>query len=465
VKISKLRTVFLVGIIALLPISANAAKLGGLTVLSNLGEPFNAEIRLFASDEEMATLTARIASVDVYKEQGIEFSSSLTNVKVELAKQPNGTSVIRLSSAQPHGTPFLDMLIEVEWGTGRTMREYTTVPNLPVLNEPPHTVNNAPPIDNPAPSPLPDLPAAPAASEQTPSTTAELSIEQISEVPGNQNSPISSEAINPPKPHNLKSNTKTKREVNRKLERKTEDYITKKGDTLHSIAVKHRVEGVSLEQMLVGIFRENNGAFAKNNMNQLKVRQKIHVPGLEQLQATSQSEAIEEIRVQTADWDLYRINLAMLTKAAVTSKEQDQAQTANGKITALTTKRSESVSTGARDVVKLSTGGTHDGKAGVADTSKHVSALQEDAIAREKEIKEAGEKNTLLEKQVQNMSKLLEIKNQMLAQSKIPPKDHDSGPLDFMMKHLALIAMGVAGLSALAIAIWFNFRGRGKSKK
>jgi pilus assembly protein FimV len=182
------------------------------------------------------------------------------------------------------------------------------------------------------------------------------------------------------------------------------------------------------------------------------------------LQATSQSEAIEEIRVQTADWELYRINLAMLTKAAVTSKEQDQAQTANGKITALTTKRSESVSTGAHDVVKLSTGGTHDGKAGATDTSKHVAALQEDAIAREKEIKEAGEKNSLLEKQVQNMSKLLAIKNQMLAQSKIPPKDHDSGVLDFLMKHLALIAMGVAGLSALAAAIWFNFRGRGKLK-
>lgn len=111
---------------ALVPISVFAAGLGKLNVMSGLGEPLKADIELISvTPEELSSITAAIASEEAYATQGIEKPASHNTIKVDVSKNAAGAPILKLKSAQPISEPFLDMLIQVDWASGRLLREYT----------------------------------------------------------------------------------------------------------------------------------------------------------------------------------------------------------------------------------------------------------------------------------------------------------------------------------------------------
>lgn len=365
---SKLKRISLAVCFALMPMATNAAGLGKLTVISGLGEPLNAEVELSADKEELSSITAEIAPASVFEEQGIERASALAGIRVEVGTRPDGVPVLRLKSSQAISDPFLDMLIQVEWASGRLLREYTA------LLDPPGYGSNQ-------------------AAAAAPTATA-------SNLPGTASDKV---AVTD------KSKSRKSAAEAAPAEAAPEGDITvQKGDTLHAIAVANQVEGVSLEQMLVGLYRANKDAFAGSNMNRLKVGQIIHVPPQEELQSITRQEAAKEVRVQTADWNAYRNKLAGMVAESAPAQEAPPAQTATGKVTAPAQDTSIPAPAGPRDVVKLS-------KSETGDVKARLSALQEEATAREKAIKESNERVASLEKQLQDMQKLAEIKNKALA--------------------------------------------------
>ncbi len=61
-----------------MPLVAQAAGLGKLTVLSPLGQPLNAEIEIVALQPgEEEALVARLAPAEAFNQAGIEFSCSI----------------------------------------------------------------------------------------------------------------------------------------------------------------------------------------------------------------------------------------------------------------------------------------------------------------------------------------------------------------------------------------------------
>src|SRR6187551_1450887 len=132
---------------ALVPISVFAAGLGKLNVMSGLGEPLKADIELLSvTPEELSSITAAIASEEAYTIQGIEKPASHQTIKVDVTKNAAGTPVLKLQSSQPISEPFLDMLIQVDWSSGRLLREYT------VLLDPPGYTGEADPNAQSSPS-------------------------------------------------------------------------------------------------------------------------------------------------------------------------------------------------------------------------------------------------------------------------------------------------------------------------
>ena len=111
--------------LAALPLSAGAAGLGKLTVLSALGQPLRAELDITASRNELSSLTAKIASPEAFKQAGIEYVSALSGLRFSLDQRPDGQPYLRLSSEGSINEPFLDMLVELDWASGRLVREYT----------------------------------------------------------------------------------------------------------------------------------------------------------------------------------------------------------------------------------------------------------------------------------------------------------------------------------------------------
>src|SRR4030095_87671 len=83
-----------------------------------------------------------------------------------------------------------------------------------------------------------------------------------------------------------------------------------KGDTLNKIAQQTKPSSVSLEQMLVALYRENQSAFVNNNMNRLKTGQILKVPSAEEVEEIAAKDANQESRTHVADWNSYRQTLA-----------------------------------------------------------------------------------------------------------------------------------------------------------
>ncbi|MEQ1518108.1 MAG: FimV/HubP family polar landmark protein, partial [Usitatibacteraceae bacterium] len=90
---------------------------------------------------------------------------------------------------------------------------------------------------------------------------------------------------------------------------------------------------VSLEQMLVALYRENKDAFAGGNMNRLRTGQILRVPSAGDVANISATEARAEIKVQVANWNAYREQVA---GSVSTAPVKAASNAASGKITVAT---------------------------------------------------------------------------------------------------------------------------------
>jgi len=372
---SKLKRIALAVCFAFLPFSAHSAGLGKLTVISGLGEPLRAEIDLVSTTpEELSSLTAAIAPQEAYAVQGIERRSVHSAIQVDVVKKPDGTGMLKLSTRQPVDDPFLDMLIQVDWATGRLLREYT------VLLDPPGYQDIQPPVEVTR--------TAPAV------TSAPITSTPLAEPPSA--SPVSSYVETEP----------------------TSEYTTKSGDNLSKIAKEMQLEGYSLDQMLVALYRANPQAFDGDNMNRLKVGQIIKAPTYDDLSEVTPQEAAKEIRVQTSDWNAYRNKLAGVVAESAPMAEDGGDQATSGKLKTATEDKAAPVETGPKDVVKLSKSETDKSVAANADAKAlqdKLSAMQEENIARQKSVTEANERVAMLEKQIADLQALMTIKDKTLS--------------------------------------------------
>ncbi|RVT54504.1 hypothetical protein ENE75_04085 [Rubrivivax albus] len=260
--------------------------LGRLSVQSALGESLRAEIAVTSiTPEEASTLQLRVASPDVYRTAGIDYNAVLASAQVALEQRPDGRSVLRLSSNRAVTEPFLDVILEANWASGRLVRAYTLLLDPPVVARAPAPaatppVVSSPPAAAPAPrattSPVPMPPPAPApAPTRAPAVAA-------APVPA----PAPARAATP------------------------DSVRVRSGDTLSGIAERVRPESVSLDQMLVSLYRANPQAFMGENMNRLKAGAVLNVPSAADVSAIESAEARRIIVAQSTDFDAYRQRLA-----------------------------------------------------------------------------------------------------------------------------------------------------------
>src|SRR5512145_2946717 len=113
------------GALAALSSGAHALGLGRLTVDSALGQPLSARIELTSvSRDELDTLSARIADPTLYRQNNLTYQGVLARTRVTL-DYVGGQPYLRIASVAPVNEPFLDLMVELNWASGRVVREYT----------------------------------------------------------------------------------------------------------------------------------------------------------------------------------------------------------------------------------------------------------------------------------------------------------------------------------------------------
>lgn len=396
-----------------LPLFAQAAGLGRLTVQSFLGQPLRAEIEVVSLlPGEESSLEARLASGNAFAQAGIEFNPALAGVRFAIEKR-DARTVLRVTTRQSVNEPFLDMLVELRWATGLLVREYTVLLDPPDYNAPkPMAVAPAPAVPASA-APVaaapavaaPIVPAPPAPTPSTPVPAAAPVAETAPAAPPAETAPAApvAEAAKPAE----RIEERPIAAVPPPAEVKAETYEVKKGDTLGAIARQYRPDGVSFNQMLIALQRANEDAFIRNNVNLVRAGRILNIPDRDTIDAVEPADANRLISAQMADFAEYRSRLAATVAASPTQAAPAERAAAG----AITPKPAEPKPAAPKDQLKLSKA---EPKKPGAPAAK--AAREDDLVARERALKEAQSRVSDLEKNVADLQKLMELKNQQLAE-------------------------------------------------
>ncbi len=355
-----------------------AAGLGRLTVLSALGQPLSAEIELTSvGKDEVGTLAVKLASAAAFKQANITLNPAVLAIKF-VVEQSGGRQFIRVSSAQPINEPFVDLLLELQGANGVLVREYTFLLDPASMRS--AQVNAASSVQGRVPSSIPVI--------RSPDSFEAAAV-------ANDNPPSAPGRAKPAGAPVVSEKT----------------YQIKRGDSLTQIATQSRPAGVSLDQMLVAVYRANPSAFVGENMNRMRTGEILTIPTADAARGVDAQEARSVIVAQAQDFNSYRNKLAGQVSASVPQGEPDAKQSASGKITSKV-EEANNAAAESKDKLKLS----KSGMAGSVSPKNASIANVEESIAKDKALAEANSRVRDLERNVADLQKLLELKNKNLAE-------------------------------------------------
>jgi pilus assembly protein FimV len=399
--------------------SAHAAGLGKIAILSKLGQPLLAEIEIVQLQPgEEEGLAARLPSGDAFVAAGIEISPVLNSVRFNIQRR-NNRPVLRVTSTQPVNEPFLELLVELQWTGGRLVREYTFLLD-PAEYKGQQAVAAAPakpavtaPAPAPETKPAPAAPApAPAVEAAKPEAAAPVVVPPVVEPAKPEAAPAapaapeaSAEAKPEPKIETQPLPASQPAAAPSTTPAAAATYEVKKGDTLGAIARQNLPPGATLNQMLIALYRANPEAFIRENVNLVRAGAILSIPDIDAVGSVERADANRLFSAHVADFNEYRSRLAAAPAAAESAPGQREAA---GRIEP---KPAAPAPSGTQDQLRLSKA---DSKKPAAATAR--AAQGDDAVARERALKEAQSRVTDLERNVADLQKLLELKNQQLAE-------------------------------------------------
>lgn len=255
-----------------------ALGMGDIVLDSALNQPLDARIKLLkASELEDWEIKPDLASREEFEKSGVERVFFLNSFKFEIERTESGVYV-NLSSDQPVVEPFLNFLVQVDWPSGRLLREYTLLLDPPVFAEDEPSRVSAPSEQNDYDSEIEDD-----SGEMLGDSEEEL---EATDLPGSgvyeEESESDVESVSPEKP---KAKSKT--------------YAVRKNDTLWEVAIKTRSNRkISPQQAMLAIQDLNPSAFINGNINRLKKNQVLRVPTSDEMLSRSFSEAVSEVAMQ-----------------------------------------------------------------------------------------------------------------------------------------------------------------------
>jgi pilus assembly protein FimV len=377
-------------------------------VQSALGQPLRAEVEVTAvARDEAPTLSVRLASQSAFRQANLDFNPALAQLRFDLDKRADGGYVVRITSLQPVNEPFLDVLLELTWATGRVLREYTVLLDPPALRAQPDVL---PPVAAQAPAPVAAAPA-PAPITAPPVAAAPVPTPAPAPAPA-------APAERAPAPVAQKPAAPASA---------GDSYTVKSGDTLGGIAARTKPSSASLDQMLVALFQANPNAFVGNNMNRLLAGRTLTMPSQADVEAISPTDARSEVVAQSADFAQYRSRLAQSAASAPAQVAAAPAAAAGqGKITAKVDDKAAPAKGG--DQLRIAKAEAEKSAAAAAAAAKKQA--EDEAVAKQRALKEQEERAAELKRTNEALKKALELqsKSGAAAQKQAEAKAPEAAP-------------------------------------
>ena len=345
-----------------LGLSANvfALGMGELELKSTLNQPLQAEIELTNIDDLTEwEIKPSLASDGDFDRAGVEKVFFLSDIDFEI----KGNRIV-LTSDKSVTEPFLNFLVQVNWPSGRVLREYTLLLDPPVFDE---TIQ-------------------PLAAQQSSQRVETQAVATTPVTPASTANSWQSDAAAPG------------------------TYKVQKDDTLWEIAINTRPNRqVSPQQMMLAIQDSNPGAFINGNINRLKTHKILRIPTQQQMAARNDSQAVNEVMRQNRELKTAGAQIDATANAAETNKAEQLNDGGELKLLSKTNQVTESA------------GASGDIESGVAGNGRQEKIQNDLAIALETLDTSTLENNDLkerlasLEEQIATLQRLVSLKDDQLA--------------------------------------------------
>lgn len=414
--------------LALFSSTAMALGLGNIRVLSKPGQPLLAEIPVITSDaSELDNAKAGLASAATFERVGLAAPTGLVGeLQFQFAQDRDGRAVIRVTSAAPVQVASVGFLIEVDWGQGRLVREYSALVSAPEAA----TAVAEPVIEAPAaaqsnlivrePEPLPELPV-PAAPVATPAPAQPVAA-----------APASRAAAAPV------------------MNSEGQLATVQRGQSLSQIARElSRDSGASLNQTMVALMRANPDAFIRGNINLLKQGAVLRTPAQEELARVDASEAHAIVRDQAAQWRQARAPIPQpaVADAAVAPARAAAPAVASAAPSGARLEIAPAVA-GAQQTAGMTTGLDAGGEGDML-ANEQLQQAKEELATRDAELQELRDRVGELEKLQKQQQSLIAMKDSDLAAAQQQlgeaAKRDGAGSFGWTWLGLALLVLGALG--------------------
>ncbi len=321
---------------------------------------------------------------------------------VAIVRRADGRPVITITSRRPVNEAFMDLLVELNWASGRLMREYTFLLDPPEMR-------------------LTAARSAEVAARPT-SASAPVTAASIVAAPVKPSAPATAAA---PAPAPAKAAAvaaapaaKTGARSSKPVPAATPGGVmVNRGDTLTEIAAGVRPQAATLDQMIISLYRANPEVFF-GSPHQMYSGRTLKVPDTAVTLAIDPAEASRELRESAREFQAYRMRLA---EAAREIPATSAGQAAVGAIGPKAPERAPSVPGDQLKLSKQGVSGTAAGGASDAGGGKGASGgaavgqAAEAQVASGAALREMQSRMTDLERNVADLQKLLELKNRQLA--------------------------------------------------
>ena len=327
-----------------------ALDLGRLQVQSAIGEPLRAEVEITeASTEELRSLRAQLGSPNSFRQAGLEYNPSLAGVTASLHGRNDGSFYVALRGQNPVQDTFIDLILEMQWATGRLVKNYALLLNsvstpatssasniqaMPAVTAATMTAPRATAALLPAaPPPALVAPSAETAKTTLNPTSIELNDKNVpvyrfapaeykpqirvtEQIPGQAQAPSSMQVpavkADPGAARTARSTrpVSTARPNVPATPTPNTDMTVRRGDTASRLALRHLGPDASLDQMLLAMLKANPDAFIEGNVNLLKAGATLRIPSAAEAAAIPRAEARQTVMAQARDFADYRRRLA-----------------------------------------------------------------------------------------------------------------------------------------------------------
>ncbi|MGY4638939.1 FimV/HubP family polar landmark protein [Pseudomonas sp. TE24901] len=344
---------------------AQALQLGEMTLKSKLNQPLSVEIELLDVGGLTASeITPSLASSQAFVDAGVDRQAFLNDLTFTPVINPNGRSVVRVTSSKPLPDSYIRFLLQVQWPNGRLMRDYSVLLDPAKFDQ-----------------------ATPAPTAAAPAPTVRLS------APAN-----TAPAVSKPAQH-----TTTSR------------------DTLWEIAEKNR-NGASVQQTMLAIQALNPDAFIDGNINRLKTGQVLRLPDRVQATSLPQSKAIAEVTAQNNAW---RQGRRAATNPVAGKQQLDATKRTQAGSAPSSTNTQDNLSlVSAESAKKGAKGKAGDNRA----LSDKLAMTQEQLDTTRRDNEELKSRAADLQSQLDKLQKLIQLKNDQLARLQAEKGDPAAAP-------------------------------------